>query len=214
MEGSHACARARELSLARGWLATARRTERCKTVAGLYFNLIHGSGNRKDRSPRRWLKTGTWESYEVPDETRRGFPLAPVAENSSWQDCVSCFSISEVFLIFLSAVNSDGPPPPVAADSSRLAALRNGRNRWELLTFVLSPGFWRYVASAFCFLFLFFDLVSICRTCVTLRARARYCRKNVWSATVLSRLFRETGTRGDIVFLWNTWVVFWLGCFA
>lgn len=45
-----------------------RGTKLCKTVAGLYFNLIHGSGNRKDRPRRRWLKTGTWGSYEVPDE--------------------------------------------------------------------------------------------------------------------------------------------------
>lgn len=43
--------------------------ELCKTVARLYLNLIHGSGNRKGRPPRRWLKTRTWESYELPDES-------------------------------------------------------------------------------------------------------------------------------------------------
>lgn len=67
-------------------------TKLCKTVAGLYFNLIHGSGNREDRPRRRWLKTRDVRELRSPGTRLAGSPPC-----GRFHPCVSQFPSSCFF---------------------------------------------------------------------------------------------------------------------
>ena len=133
---THCCNKSGE----RGRKGGGEGTKLCKTVAGLYFNLIHGSGNREDRPRRRWLKTRDVRELRSPGTRLAASPTSahPLADDSPRQNSIP------VFLSFhpvVSLIIARKPLPPLTFSSVKWQSLgmivRVGsivfNQRWQLI---------------------------------------------------------------------------------